>query len=76
MAGKVLGTGCAVLSNCVQIAGGNEVKSGSEVLNPGHRQSVTFPEGGQAVRSWLGNTGDECCCDESSLRSVVASNQL
>lgn len=36
---------------------------------------MTFP-GGQAVRSWLGDTGDEFCCDESSLRSVVASNPL
>lgn len=72
----MLGTGCAVLSNCVRIGGRNKVNSGSEVVNPGHGQSVTFPEGGQAVRSWLGDTGDEFCCDESSLRSVVASNQL
>lgn len=45
-------------------------------LNPGHGQSVTFPGGGQAGRSWLRDTGDGFCCDESSLRSVVASNQL
>lgn len=72
MVGEVRGTGCAVLSSCVRMGGRNKAKS----VNPGHGQSVTFPGGGQAGRSWLRDTGDGFCCDESGLRSVVASNQL
>lgn len=60
----------------MRMGGRNKAKSGSEVVNPGHGQSVAFPEGGQAGRSWLRVTGDGFCCDESGLRSVVASNQL
>lgn len=59
-----------VLSKTVRIGGVEwSEKWLSEVLNLGHGESVV-------TVSWLGDTDDEFCCDELSLRSIMANNQL